>query len=43
VGIPYTYAAENTIDVLVGGANADDSIALRLDVFYICGVDTTPV
>ncbi len=43
VGIPYTYAAENTIDVLVAGANADNSIALRLDVFYICGVDTTPV
>lgn len=43
VGIPYTYAAEHTIDVLVAGANADNSIALRLDVFYICGVDTTPV
>jgi len=42
VGVPHTYTAENTIDVTITNANCDDNIAVRLDVFYICGVDTTP-
>jgi hypothetical protein len=42
VGVPYTYATEHTIDVLIAGANCDDNIAIRLDVFYVCGLDTTP-
>jgi hypothetical protein len=42
VGVPYRYLAENTIDVLLAGANPADNIAIRLDVFYVCGVDETP-
>jgi hypothetical protein len=42
VGVPYRYTAEDTVDVTIGGANVDDNIAVRLDVFYICGVDETP-
>ena len=41
-GVPYRYPAEDTIDVTVAAANVDDNQALRLDVFYICGVDETP-
>jgi len=41
-GVPYRYTAEDTIDVTVAAANVDDNQALRLDVFYICGVDETP-
>jgi hypothetical protein len=42
VGVPYTYSAENTIDVLLEGGNPADNKAIRLDVFYITAVDTTP-
>lgn len=41
-GVPFTYSAEDTIDVVLSNANPTDNIAIRLDVFYICGVDTTP-
>ena len=42
VGVPTTYAAENTIDILLEGGNPADDKAIRLDVFYINGVDVTP-
>jgi len=42
VGAPYRYLAENTIDVTLAGANPEDDQAIRLDVFYVCGVDETP-
>ena len=42
VGVPTTYAAENTIDVLLEGGDPADDAAMRLDVFYVNGVDTTP-
>lgn len=42
VGVPYRYLAQNTIDVEVTNANVDDNVAIRLDVFYIVGVDETP-
>lgn len=41
-GVPSTYSDEDTIDVKITNANPDENIAIRLDVFYICGVDTTP-
>jgi hypothetical protein len=41
VGVPSTYTAADTIDV-VCGTDPSDSVAIRLDVFYITGVDTTP-
>jgi|SRR3972149_2088672 len=41
-GVPKRYAAEDTIDVVFSNANPADNIAMRLDVFYICGVDETP-
>ena len=42
VGVPHTYTAQDTIDVLLAGGNPADDKAIRLDFFYICGVDTTP-
>src|SRR3972149_6484443 len=41
-GVPKRYAAEDTIDVVFSNANPTDNIAMRLDVFFICGVDETP-
>ena len=42
VGIPTTYAAGTTIDVLLEGDNPADDKAIRLDVLYVNGLDTTP-
>jgi hypothetical protein len=42
VGIPYTYTDEDTIDAVFTNANPSENIGIRLDVFYICGVDVTP-
>jgi hypothetical protein len=42
VGIPYRYTAEDTIDVKLTNGTPASTVAIRLDVFYICGVDETP-
>jgi len=41
-GVPKTYAAEDTIDVVFTNANPTDNVAFTLFVMYVCGVDTTP-
>lgn len=42
VGVPTTYAVEDTIDIVLAGGDPADDKAIRLDVFYINGVDVTP-
>jgi len=41
-GVPYTYTAADTIDVVLAGANPADNVAIALIVGYLCGVDITP-
>lgn len=41
-GVPKRYSVQDTIDLTLTNANPADNIAIRLDVFYICGVDETP-
>ncbi len=41
-GVPKTYTEEDTIDVTLTNANPTENLAIRLDVFYIAGVDVTP-
>jgi len=41
-GVPYTYTAEDTIDITFSNANPTDNIAFALYVMYVCGLDVTP-
>ncbi len=41
-GVPYTYTAADTIDILLEGANPADNVAIALIVGYVHGVDITP-
>ena len=41
-GVPYTYTAEDTIDITFNAQNPADNVAIALIVGYVTGVDITP-
>ncbi len=42
VGVPCTYSDQDTIDLSFTNQAPANNVAMRLDAFYICGVDVTP-
>lgn len=41
-GVPYTYTAEDTIDITFSNADPTDNIAFCLYVLYVCGLNVVP-
>ena len=41
-GVPYTYTADDTIDILLAAGNPADNVAIALIIGYLTGLDITP-
>ena len=41
-GVPYTYTADDTIDIVLAAGNPADNVAIALIIGYLTGLDITP-